>query len=755
MYIEGIRAVNGEGEYISDLPDLPGTLYMAIYRSPIPHGILKKVDLEEVRSHGGIGIGPEDMAKIIVNPFPSTVDAPIKYYPFAKGKLRFVGEPIAIVLANDPYKAIDLLDYVSIDYEELPPVKSIDDALKGKALVHDELKSNIAMKRNMKFGNLPSSDLLVSEDFKFPRHSAMPLEPYGLLVRMNEELEVWANVQGPMLQVYFLSKALNIPISNIKLYSPKDIGGSFGSKYSLYPYITLAASASKLTKRPIRWTETRTENFLASSAGGERRGSVQIMANKDGKITGIIYNFYEDVGAYVRPPEPGALFRVQGNLNGAYNIQYIEANYTVVLTNKSPTGLNRGYGGPPFYFALETAVDKLADELGIDPLEIRLKNLIKLEDFKDGFYHTVSGGLYPRQDYERVVNAIKDEYYYWKEESKKRKNLGVGLAVLVEPSGTNLGYVDLALENRKNPHSSSGDYATISVNPDGSISVFINGTNEGLGHETTIVEYVSKELGIEESMVKVENKVDTTKPWNLASGSYSSRFAPIVMSAVAKGVKELKENLKKLAMKYLESENVEFEKGVFYDVNDRKKSVSIRKLASAFHWNPNLFGDSISLVVTSYFYPDELKPAEGDKINSSLGYSIQAHLAVVEVDPITEEIKVKRYVISHDAGKILNRELAESQLYGGLMHGIDIALYEELKYDKGIPQTLTFDSYESPTLSEAIGMEVKFIHFETNSPFLPSGAYGLGEGPIMGAPAAISNAVSRMGKRITELPIRW
>ncbi|ARM74738.1 xanthine dehydrogenase family protein molybdopterin-binding subunit [Acidianus manzaensis] len=755
MYIEGKRAVNGEGEYISDLPDLPGTLYMAIYRSPIPHGIIRKVNFDEVKSHGGIGIGPNELSKIIVNPFPTTVDAPIKYYPFAKDKIRFVGEPIGIVLANDPYKAIDLLDYVEIDYQELPAVSNIDEALKGEVLVHEEVKSNIAMKRNMKFGNPRSADVIISEKFKFSRHSAMPLEPYGLLVRMNEEMEVWANIQGPMLQVYFLSRALNLPINNIKLYSPRDIGGSFGTKYSLYPYITLAAASSKLTGRPIRWTETRTEDFLASSAGGERRGTVEIMANKEGKISGISYTFYEDIGAYVRPPEPGALFRVQGNLNGAYNIPYIEANYVLVLTNKSPTGLNRGYGGPPFYFALETAIDKLADELGIDPLEIRLKNLIRLQDFKDGFYQTPSGGLYPEQDYEKVVSAIKDEYIYWKEESKKRKNLGVGIAVLVEPSGTNLGYVDLALENRKNPHSSSGDYATISVNPDGSISVFINGTNEGLGHETTIAEYISKELGIDESLIKVENRVDTTKPWNLASGSYSSRFAPIVMSAVVKGVNELKEKMTKLAKKYLETENVKFKNGVFYDENDERKNVSIKKLASAFHWNPNAFGDSESLTVTSYFYSPYLKPADGDKINSSLGYSIQAHLAVVEIDQTTEEIKIIKYVISHDAGKILNKKLAESQLYGGLMHGIALTLYEELKYENGIPQTLTFDSYETPTLSEALGMDVEFIHFETQSQYLPSGAYGLGEGPIMGAPASIANAVSRIiAKRITELPIR-
>ncbi|BFH73112.1 xanthine dehydrogenase family protein molybdopterin-binding subunit [Sulfurisphaera javensis] len=758
MYIEGLRAVSGEGEYINDLPDLPGTLYMTIYRSPIAHGKIKKVDVSDVWTHGGLAFGPEDLQKVIINPFPNTIDAPINYFPFAKDKVRFVGEPLAVVLAKDPYKAIDLLDYVSVEIDELPPVISIDDALKNEILVHEELKSNVAMHKNMRFGDtvkaFSESSVIITHSFKFGRHSALPLETYGLLVKFSDELQVWANVQGPMLQVYFLSRALNIPLNKIRLFSPRDIGGSFGNKYSLYPYITLAAAASKLSGKPIRWSESRTESFIGSSAGGERKGMVEIASTKDGIIKGIKYTFYEDVGAYVRPPEPGVLFRVQGNLNGAYDIRAIEAEYYVVLTNKSPTGLNRGYGAPPFYFALETAIDKLADELGIDPLELRLKNLIKTFDKEiDGqrFYETVSGGLYPEQDYVRVVKAIEDEYNKW----KNVKSVGVGIAVIVEPSGTNLAYVDLALNKIRNPHSASGDYVIISLNPDGSINVFVNGTNEGLGHETTIAEYISKELGIDESSIHVENRVDTTQPWNLASGSYSSRFTPIVMNAVKIAVEELKNRLSELAKKYLETDSVIFENGKFYD-EKRQKSVDIKRLVSAYHWDPSSFNYDKALSVTSYFYSPLLKPPQDNRINSSLGYAIQAHLAIVKKDEVTGDFKIIKYLIVHDAGKILNKNLLEGQMYGGLLHGIALTFYEELKYDElGNPLVTLFDSYESPTLSEVIDMEVELIHFETPAKYLPLGAYGGGEGPIMGAPAAIANAVSRLlGKRISEVPIR-
>ncbi|MBP1357572.1 MAG: xanthine dehydrogenase family protein molybdopterin-binding subunit, partial [Sulfolobus sp.] len=372
-YIEGLRAVKGSGEYISDVPNPPGTLFMVIYRSYLAHGKIKRIDVSDVFNHGGIAYTSQELLKVIKNPFPLAVSAKISYYPIAKEKVRFVGEPVAIVLAKDLYKAIDLLDYISVDIDPLPPVVTIKDALEGKSLVHEELGSNVVVHRKMKFGNVEeafkSADISIRNDFKVARHSAMPLEGYGVLAYMTDTLNIVANIQGPLLQVYFISRALGIPETQIKITTPKDIGGSFGIKYSLYPYVTLASAASILSGHPVRWIESRTESFIGSSSSAEREGYVEIASDKEGKIKGIRYVFYEDVGAYPRPPEPGALFRVHGNLNGAYDVRNIEANYTVVLTNKAPTGLNRGYGAPQFYFALETSIDKLAEELKIDPLE--------------------------------------------------------------------------------------------------------------------------------------------------------------------------------------------------------------------------------------------------------------------------------------------------------------------------------------------------------------------------------------------------
>ncbi|AWR95812.1 xanthine dehydrogenase family protein molybdopterin-binding subunit [Acidianus brierleyi] len=756
-YIEGLRAVNGSGEYISDIPNPPGTMYMAIYRSYLPHGIIKKVDVSEVFNHGGIAFTNTDLLRIIKNPFPLALNSPINYYPVANKKVRFVGEPLAIVLSRDYYKAIDLLEYVNADLEPIIPVINIQDALEKKALIHEELGSNIAMSRKMTFGDVEetfSNNIIIRNDFKIARHSSAPLETYGILAYKSDLLNIIANFQGPMLQVHFISRALGIPENQIRLLTPRDIGGSFGIKYSLYPYMTIAAAASILSGHPIRWIESRTENFISSSASGDREGYVELASDRTGKIKGIKYKFYEDVGAYPRPPEPGALFRVQGNLNGAYDIRNIQAEYVVVLTNKSPTGLNRGYGAPQFYFALETAVDKLADELKMDPLEIRKRNLIKVFDKKIGndyFYETSTGGLYPKQDYERVINTLEEEYRKF----KKEPYVGIGISVFVEPSGTNLGYVDLSVEGskRRHTHSASGDYVIMSVNYDGTISVFVNGTNEGLGHETVIAETVAREFCIDPEKIKVEVRIDTSIPWTLSSGSYSSRFAPIVMSAVIKASEELKNRLKDIAKKYLEAKDVSFSEGKFSDIQNPSKVVDLKTLASAFHWDPYSAQGNLSVVM--YYSSPFLRPPDNDRINSSLAYGIQAQMAIVKIDPLTYDVKIEKFIIIHDVGKILKKELLEGQVLGSLFHGIDMALYEKIAYDdNGNPIVTTFDSYETPTFSEALGIDVEIKHFETITDYLPSKAFGAGEGPIMGVPSTILNAISNaIGKRITQIPI--
>ncbi len=765
-YREGLRAVTGSGEYIDDLPTPAGTLHMAILRSPYPHAVIKRINVSEVWRRGGMAYTPDDLLKVVKAPFPNALALPIDYYPFAVGKARYYGEPLAVVLAEDIYKAVDLLDYIEIDLEPLEPVVTIDDALRGRALVHEKLGSNVAMRKSMKFGDVDNffkaADETVRVDFKFPKHTAMPLEPYGVIAFWRgEELYLTANFQGPMLYVYFIARSLGLSTSKLHLKTPRDIGGSFGIKYSVYPYAVLAAAAAKLAGRPVKWIETRQENLVASSSNGERRGYVELALRRDGKILAARYHFIEDVGAYLRPPEPGALFRVHGNLNGAYDIKAIEANYTVVFTNKSPTGLNRGYGGPQLYFALERAVEEAARKLGLDPLEFRIRNLIRDFPVSIGgqrFYETPTGGLYPAQDYLRVVKALEPEYRRWLEEKRRGRRIGVGIAVVVEPSGTNLGYVDVALDadKRKYPHSGAGEYVTVSIDPNGVVEVYVNATNEGLGHETALAEVVAKELGIRPEDVKVVYQTDTDRLWSLSSGSYSSRFAPVTVSAAIEACRRLKEKVLILGSHFLKANRVAYMDGYVVDLDRPERRIDLRRIASATHWDPGGLPEGVEggLVATAYFQPQTVKAPVGDRVNSSAAYAIQAHLAVVELDD--EGIKLIKYVVAHDAGRIIKRELLDGQLHGGIHHGVAVALYEELKYGPdGVPKALLLDTYGAPTLAEFVDVEVELIHFETPAAYLPSGAYGAGEGPVMGAPAAIASAVSDMlGVSINELPIR-
>ncbi|AET32576.1 xanthine dehydrogenase family protein molybdopterin-binding subunit [Pyrobaculum ferrireducens] len=765
-YREGLRAVTGNGEYIDDLPSPPGTLHMAILRSPYPHAVVRKIDVSEVRRRGGVAYTSEDLLRVVKAPFPNALGLPIDYYPFAVGKARYFGEPLAVVLADDVYKAVDLLDYVEVDLEPLEPVVTIDDALRGRALVHEKLGSNVAMRKNMKFGDVEgffkAADDVVRLEFKFPKHTAMPLEPYGVLASWRgDELYLTANFQGPMLYVYFIARALGLSTAQLHIKTPRDIGGSFGIKYSIYPYAVLAAASSRLAGRPVKWVETRQENLVASSSNGERRGYVELALRRDGRITAVRYHFIEDVGAYLRPPEPGALFRIHGNLNGAYDIKAIEADYTVVFTNKSPTGLNRGYGGPQFYFALERAVEEAARRLGLDPLEFRIRNLVREFPVTVGsqkFYETPTGGLYPAQDYVTVVKALEPEYRRWQEEKRRGRRVGVGIAVVVEPSGTNLGYVDVALdaEKRKYPHSGAGEYVTVSVDPNGVVEVFVNATNEGLGHETALAEVVARELGVKPEDVKVVFQTDTDKLWALSSGSYSSRFAPVVISAAIEACRRLKEKVMLLGAHYLKARRVAYSDGYVVDLDRPERRIDLKRIASAVHWDPGGLPEGMEggLVATAYFQPPTVRAPVGDRVNSSAAYAIQAHLAVVELGD--EGIKLVRYVVAHDAGRIIKRELLDGQLHGGIHHGVAMALYEELRYGPdGTPKSLLLDTYGTPTLAEFVDVDVGLIHFETPAVYLPSGAYGAGEGPVMGAPAAVANAVSDLlGVPINELPVR-
>ena len=335
-------------------------------------------------------IGPQDVARGL-RPFPLSVRTPMPYYPAATDRVRFVGEPVAVVVATDRYLAEDAAELVDVDYDELPAVTEIRAALAGDApRLHPEADSNVATDRTFSFGPVEQAfadaSHVVSGDYSFPRYSSMPLECYSVVASWTETgdgpaVEAWANFHGPFSMIPVLAVALGLPAARLRLHVPADIGGSFGIKAGIYPYIALMALASRHAGRPVRWTEDRLEHLAGSSAGADRLMRFEAAVTADGTVTGLRADLIDNVGAYLRPPEPSTLYRCFGNITGAYRIAAVRIRARAVVTNKMPTGLNRGFGGQQLYFGLERLMDKVAAVASLDPAEARRRNFIGAGEF--------------------------------------------------------------------------------------------------------------------------------------------------------------------------------------------------------------------------------------------------------------------------------------------------------------------------------------------------------------------------------------
>ncbi|MGH3627403.1 MAG: xanthine dehydrogenase family protein molybdopterin-binding subunit, partial [Sciscionella sp.] len=489
--IEDPALLTGRGRFLDDMDPLPGTLTAAIVRSPHPHARIRRVNLERARAHPGVAavIGPDDVTAAL-RPFPLALKVPMPYYPSATDKARFVGEPVAVVVAADRYLAEDAAELVAIDYDPLPPVVDIEKALLPDApLLHEGAHCNVATDRTFSFGEVDAAfanaDHVVKAKYSFPRYSSTPMECYSVVAEWQDEvdgpaIQAWANFHGPFSMVAVLAGAFGVPASRVRLMVPADNGGSFGIKAGIYPYIALMALASKHAGRPVRWTEDRIEHLLASSAGSDRVMWFEAAVSADGEIQALRTDLLDNVGAYLRPPEPSTLYRCFGNITGAYKIDAVEIRSRAVVTNKTPTGLNRGFGGQQLYFGLERLVDTIAATCGLDPVELRRRNLVAAADFP---YATPTGGIYDSGDYRRALELLVKNADYQalraqQQQARERgEYFGIGIATIVDPSATNIGYVGLATpaEQRASGRGKSGstEHVRISVDPNGLVSVLL------------------------------------------------------------------------------------------------------------------------------------------------------------------------------------------------------------------------------------------------------------------------------------------
>jgi 2-furoyl-CoA dehydrogenase large subunit len=703
----------------------------------------------------------------------------VRYYCAATDKVRFVGEPVAVVVARSRYLAEDAADAVGVEYEPLPAVVDVERALEPDApILHEAVGTNLAGHRRLVYGDpdraFAEADVVIRERFRFPKYGSTPIETYGVIARWDDADEaytVWSNFMGPFIMHGLVARVLGVPENRLRFIVSTDIGGSFGIKSAMYPYIALISLAARRTGVPVKWIEDRREHLLASSSGTDRVAHRELAAKKDGTVLGMRYRWLDNVGGYIRSPEPGCSFRPVGNFVGPYRFQHLEVDASVVMTNKSLTGPNRGYACGHLYFETERMMDLLAQRLGLDPVELRRRNLIEPLQMP---YRTPTGGLYDSGDYPAVLDRAVELARYpelRREQAAARaagRLFGIGVALAVDPSVSNMGYVAIALDPQLRakpeylPKSGAVEAATIKVDPQGRVTAILGTTPQGQGHQTVVAQIVADELGLTPADVTVVDEMDTlTRLWSISSGTYSSRFGSVGTSAVALTARKLKAKLIDYAAHLMEvpADQLEFRAGAVSPKSGKGVSYSIKDLAGRAHWNTTSLPEGMEpgLQATAVFGFEVAQPVDDqDRVNSSNTYGFIAEVMAVEVDPETAAIKILRYATVHDAGTIINPMIAEGQIYGGALHGLGGALFEELQYDEGGQLlTGTFMDYLVPTASEAPVIDI--AHVVSPSPLTPLGSKGLGESSSMTVPAVIANAVSDalapLGIGITELPM--
>jgi len=773
--VEDGALLTGRGRYIDDLGVAPGTLHAAILRSPHAHADILSIDASAALQLPGVVaviVGADVMAlsaSLVVG-----VKAPVQCWPIAVDRVRYAGEPVAVVVASDRYRAEDALDLIEVRYAIRPAVVDPLAAIAPDApLVHDGFPGNVASDRRFRYGDpegvFASAPHSVSVSVRYPRNSCTPIETYGVVADYNpveDAYDILANFQGPFSIHAVISRALKLPGNRVRLRTPPDSGGSFGVKQGVFPYIVLIAVASRVAGRPVKWIEDRLEHLSASNSATNRAITLAAAVEDDGRILALDWDQVEDCGAHLRAPEPATLYRMHGNMTGAYDIRHMAIRNRVIVTNKMPTGLNRGFGGPQIYFALERLVQRIAVELGRDPLDVIRRNLVPTGAFP---YRTASGALLDSGDY---VGALElgirkgelTALQARRDAARAEGRLyGIGYAAVVEPSVSNMGYLSTVLtpaERRKaGPKNGAQATATVSIDPVGAVSVHVSSVPQGQGHRTVLSQVVADVFGVTPASVRVNTEVDTAKDaWSIASGNYSSRFAPAVAGTAKIAAERIAGRLRRIAAGLLnvEAQDIVFADGKVVSTSNPDNAIPFSRLAGLSHWSPGSLPDEVGQAIreTAFWTPPQLAaPDDEDHINSSLCHGFIFDICGVEVDRVTGATRIDRYVTTHDCGTILHPGMVDGQIRGGFGQAIGAALYEEFSYGAdGSFLTGTFADYLVPTATEI--PEPVILHMETPSPFTPLGAKGVGEGNCMSTPVCIANAVAdAIGAADIELPL--
>jgi 2-furoyl-CoA dehydrogenase large subunit len=773
--IEDATLLAGRGYYTDDLPVRAGTLHAAILRSPHAHAEIVSIDVSAAMARPGVvAVLTGRDIKEDSDPFLIVLRQPMDQWSLAVDRVRFVGEAMAIVIAENRYIAEDAVDDIKVQYKKLPAVIDPLAALeKDSPLVHPAVGSNVPSDRHFTYGDpdrcFAEADKVVSITIDYPRNSQTPLEGYVVVAdyQAGEGVyDVLCNFQGPFTVHPVMSKALRCQGAQLRIRTPAYSGGGFGVKQAIFPYVVLMCIASKRIGRPVKWVEDRFEHLTAAIAAPNRIIRAQAAVKKDGIVTAFRFEQIDDYGAYLRPPMPGPLYRQHGIMTGAYGVKNMSITNKLVMTNKTPSGMVRGFGGPQIYYGLERLMQRVAVELNLDPLEVIRKNLIPAGSFP---YRAPAGALIDSGDYQTAI-AISErdgglaELRRRRDEARAQGRIyGIGFAVVVEPAQSNMGYLStiVPVEERKKAGPKGGNvaYATVHVDPLGTVSVTADSLPQGQGHATVLSQIVADQLGLNPYDIRCNMERDTQRdPWSIATGNYSSRFSSSTAVAAQLAAAKVRSKLAQIAGQSLNvpAEEIAFGDGKVFARSNPDNAIRFSRLAGTAHWSPSELPMGMAPGISetaSYSAPELEPPNDADQINTSLTYGFVFDFCGVEVDRDTGTVRIDKYVTMHDSGKLLNPLLAEGQVLGSFGWGIGCALYEEFVYSPdGSFLSGTFADYLCPTACEVPRPTI--LHMESPSPLSPLGAKGIAEGNCMSTPVCIANAVAdALGVKDVKLPL--
>lgn len=761
--IEDASLLTGRGQYGDDIGVKPGTLFAAIVRSPHAHARLGNIDASRAEQAPGVravltGKDIRDWSK----PFVVGVKAPMEMWALSMDKVRYVGEPVAVVIAESRYLAEDAADLVAVEYEPLAPVTSIEDAIHPDAAVlHETVGMNVVSDRSFRYGDpeaaFDRAAHCVELTVHYPRNSCTPIEGAVVVAEYlsrEEGYDASSNFMGPFSLHTVMAMALRVPGTKLRHRTFRDSGGSFGVKHAVFQYVVLMCLASRKAGAPVKWVEDRLEHLVGLTSATGRLATIKAAVEADGRVTALSYDQFDDCGGYLRAPEPATFYRMHGCLTGAYAIPNLMVRNRVVLTSKTPAGLVRGFGGPQVYFALERLMQRIARTLGIDPIELYRRNFIPANAFP---YRAAAGALIDSGNYQLALELAArdgglDELYARRKAARAEGRLyGIGFAAIVEPSISNMGYISTVLPKearaKAGPKNGAIAAATVSIDPLGGINVVIASAPAGQGHRTVCAQVAADVFGIDPEEIAVNVEFDTQKDaWSVAAGNYSSRFAGAVAGTVHLACCKLRDKLAAIAAGQLgcAAGDVVFAGSKVFGRHAPSVQLQFSRMAASPHWAPALLPEGMEpgLRETAFWSAEQLAaPDEEDRVNTSAAYGFAFDVCAVEIDRNTGRVRIDKYITTHDAGKILNPALADGQIRGAFAQGVGAALMEEFRYGQdGSFQSGTFADYLVPTSCEI--PEPTIIHMETPSPFTPLGAKGLGEGNNMSTPPCIGNAIA-------------